>query len=42
LSRFMNEWLESISEEKIIRLDITKEDINYSHSVAIILDKIKQ
>jgi deoxyadenosine/deoxycytidine kinase len=42
LSRFMNEWLESISEEKIIRLDITQEDMNYSHSVAIILDKIKQ
>jgi deoxyadenosine/deoxycytidine kinase len=42
LSRFMNEWLESISEEKIIRLDITQEDIDYSHSVASILDKIKQ
>jgi deoxyadenosine/deoxycytidine kinase len=42
LSRFMNEWLESISEEKIIRLDITQEDMDYSHSVAIILDKIKQ
>jgi deoxyadenosine/deoxycytidine kinase len=42
LSRFMNEWLESISEEKIIRLDITQEDMDYSHSFAIILDKIKQ
>jgi deoxyadenosine/deoxycytidine kinase len=42
LSRFMNEWLESISEEKIVRLDITQEDMDYSHSVAIILDKIKQ
>jgi deoxyadenosine/deoxycytidine kinase len=42
LSRFMNEWLESISKEKIIRLDITQEDMDYSHSVAIILDKIKQ
>jgi deoxyadenosine/deoxycytidine kinase len=42
LSRFMNDWLESISEEKIIRLDITQEDMDYSHSVAIILDKIKQ
>jgi deoxyadenosine/deoxycytidine kinase len=42
LSRFMNDWLESILEEKIIRLDITQEDMDYSHSVAIILDKIKQ
>lgn len=42
LSRFMNEWLESISEEKIIRLDITQEDMDYSHSVATILDKIKE
>jgi deoxyadenosine/deoxycytidine kinase len=42
LSRFMNEWLESISEEKILRLDITQEDMDYSQSVAIILDKIKQ
>ncbi|MCX6060150.1 MAG: deoxynucleoside kinase [Chloroflexi bacterium] len=41
VSRFMNEWLESISQEKIIRLDITQENINYTDSVPIILDKIK-
>ncbi|MBI5963543.1 MAG: deoxynucleoside kinase [Chloroflexi bacterium] len=41
LSRFMREWLESISEEKIIRLDITQEGMDYAHSVPIILDKIK-
>ena len=40
LSRFMNQWLESISEEKIIRLDITQEGMDYAHSVPIILDKI--
>ena len=40
LSRFMNEWLESISGEKIIRLDITQEDRDYARSAAIILDKI--
>ena len=41
LSRFMHEWLESISEEKIIRLDITQEGMDYAHSVPIILDKIR-
>jgi deoxyadenosine/deoxycytidine kinase len=41
LSRFANEWLESISEEKIIRLDITQEGMGYAQSVPIILDKIR-
>jgi deoxyadenosine/deoxycytidine kinase len=41
LSRFMNKWLESISEGKIIRLDITQESMDYAHSVPIILDKIR-
>jgi len=40
MSQFMEQWLESISEEKIIRLDITKEGMDYAHSVPIILDKI--
>jgi deoxyguanosine kinase len=42
LNRFMNEWLDSISAEKIIRLDISQEDMEYANSVSIILDKIKQ
>lgn len=42
LNRFMNEWLDSISAEKIIRLDISQEDMDYANSVSIILDKIKQ
>ena len=40
VSLFMDKWLESISEEKIIRLDITQEGMDYAHSVPIILDKI--
>ncbi len=40
VSQFMNQWLESISEEKIIRLDITQEGMDYAHSVPVILDKI--
>ncbi len=41
VSQFMDQWLESISEEKIIRLDITQEGMDYAHSVPIILDKIE-
>ena len=41
VSQFMDQWLESISEEKIIRLDITQEGMDYAHSVPIILDKIR-
>ena len=41
LSRFTNEWLESISEEKILRLDITQEGMDYARSIPVILDKIK-
>ncbi len=41
LSRFTNEWLASISEDKIIRLDISHEGMDYDHSVPIILDKIR-
>ena len=40
VSQFMDQWLESFSEEKIIRLDITQEGMDYAHSVPIILDKI--
>ena len=40
VSQFMDQWLESISEEKIIRLNITQEGMDYAHSVPIILDKI--
>lgn len=40
VSQFMDQWLESISEEKIIRLDITQEGMDYAHCVPIILDKI--
>ena len=41
LNQFINEWLESIPESKIIRLDVSHESVNYAHSVSIILDRIK-
>jgi len=40
LSRFMNEWLESISPEKILRLDVSQESLDYPHSVPMILSKL--
>lgn len=40
LNQFINEWLESIPESKVIKLDVSQENPNYTHSVSIILDKI--
>lgn len=41
LESFINEWLETIPESNILRLDVTNESIEYEHSIPIILDKIK-
>lgn len=41
LNQLINEWLESIPESKIIKLDVSQESASYAHSVSIILDKIK-
>jgi deoxyadenosine/deoxycytidine kinase len=41
LDRFMQEWLDSISEERILRLDVSQEDKEYASSIPVILDKIK-
>ena len=41
VSQYMDEWLESVSEEKILRLDITQEGMEYADSLPIILDKIR-
>ncbi len=40
LSRFTNEWLKSVLEEKILRLDITQEGMDFARSIPVILDKI--
>jgi deoxyadenosine/deoxycytidine kinase len=41
LENYVNEWLESVPESNILRLDITNESPEYRLSVPIILDKIK-
>ncbi len=40
LEEYVNEWLESVPESNILRLDVSHENMDYSHSIPIILDKI--
>ena len=40
LTRFMDEWLETISKEKVLRLDISDEGLGYTRSIPVILDGI--
>lgn len=39
---YMDEWLASIPSRQILELDVSKETLQYSYSVNIILDTIKQ
>lgn len=41
LERYVSEWLETVPESNILRLDVSKESLDYAASVPIILDKIK-
>lgn len=40
LSQYLEEWLGNISGEKIIRLDISNEEIKYTKSIKLILERI--
>lgn len=42
LSQYIEEWLENISEEKILRLDISNEGMEYAASVKAIIDKMEE
>jgi deoxyadenosine/deoxycytidine kinase len=42
LEGYVNEWLESIPEKNIIKLNISQENSEYPHSVPLILDKINR
>ena len=37
---FINEWLESVPEVSVIKLNVSDEGLDYSKSVKIILEKI--
>lgn len=41
LEGYVNEWLQSIPKSKIIKLNVSQEDPEYTHSIPIVLDKIK-
>jgi deoxyadenosine/deoxycytidine kinase len=40
LEKFISEWLESINQEKILRLDVSKELIDYTQSISQIMEKL--
>ncbi|MBL8089756.1 MAG: deoxynucleoside kinase [Anaerolineales bacterium] len=40
LEKFISEWLESVNQEKILRLDVSKELIDYTQSIEQIMEKI--
>jgi len=42
LEGYVNEWLESIPEKNILRLNVSQEDVEFKNSVPLILDKIDQ
>lgn len=42
LEGYVNEWLESIPEKNILRLNVSQEDVQFKNSVPLILDKIDQ
>ncbi len=40
LSQYLEEWLETVPKEKILRLDISHEEMNYANSVQIIKKRV--
>lgn len=42
LSEYLEEWLENIPREKVLRLDVSGEGIDYSKSVQAIAEKLNQ
>lgn len=41
LEGYVNKWLESLPESKILKLNVSQENSEYSYSVPLILDRIK-
>jgi deoxyadenosine/deoxycytidine kinase len=40
LNQFIAEWLESLPESKVIKLDVSQESETYDHSVSLILARL--
>jgi deoxyadenosine/deoxycytidine kinase len=41
LDQYLQEWLKTVAEKKILRLDLSDEEIDYSKSIQAILERIK-
>lgn len=40
LEKFINEWVESVEESKVLKLDISNETMDYENSISRIMEKI--
>lgn len=40
LEKFINEWIESVDETKVLKLDVSNESIDYPKSISRIMEKI--
>jgi deoxyadenosine/deoxycytidine kinase len=40
LETFINEWLESVNQDKVLRLDVSKESVDYTQSISQIMEII--
>lgn len=40
LEQFINEWIESVDESKVLKLNVSNEEIEYKKSISVIMDKI--
>ena len=41
LEHFIDEWIESVDESKVLKINVSKETTEYLQSIPLILDKIK-
>ena len=42
VEEYVNEWLASIPESNVIKLNVSRENLDYAQSVPVILEKIKR
>ncbi|HRJ76759.1 MAG TPA: deoxynucleoside kinase, partial [Anaerolineales bacterium] len=40
LETLINEWLESVNQDKVLRLDVSKESVDYTQSISQIMEII--
>ncbi|MBL8098143.1 MAG: deoxynucleoside kinase [Anaerolineales bacterium] len=40
LEKFISQWLESINQEKVLRIDVSNESIDYTQSISKIMEKL--